>query len=251
MSGTQSFVRSLERSRLSLTRPDRPAEFELLGLRWNLLDEVFAPVFSPSTAVALDLLGLAEAGPGDRSGSFLEIGCGTGVAAVRSALAGCERVVAADVNPRAVENAALNAVRHGVGDRVRAVRSDLFSALQQERFDMVFWSSNYVRAPEDYTYRSMHERAYVDPGYRTHRRYLAEAPRMLAPGGRALLHFSSRGVRGELYEMARELGRELHVVRSVELVEQEYGADAVEHLLLEIRVADSGDGRDRPGRMSG
>ncbi len=234
MSGTQSYVRSLERSRLSLTRPDRPAEFDLMGLRWDLLDEVFAPVFSPSTAVALDLLGLADAAPGDWSGSFLEIGCGTGVIAVRGALAGCERVVAADVNPRAVENAALNAVRHGVADRVRAVRSDLFSALQQERFDKVFWSSNYVRAPEDYTYRCMHERAYVDPGYRAHRRYLAEAPRLLAPGGRVLLHFSSRGDLDELYGIAREYGRELRVVRSVELVEGEYGDDVVEHLLLEV-----------------
>ncbi|WP_323375847.1 methyltransferase [Streptomyces sp. RB17] len=203
---------------------------------------MFAPVFSPSTAVALDLLGLGQAGRGGWSGSFLEIGCGTGVIAVCAALAGCERVVAADVNPRAVENAALNAARHGVADRVRAVRSDLFSELREERFDTVFWSSNYVRAPEDYTYGSMHERAYVDPGYRAHRRYVAEAPLLLAPGGRALLHFSSRGVLGELREFAREYGRHLEVVGSVELVEGEYGDDVVEHLLLEIG-ADDGAGR--------
>lgn len=242
MSGTQSYVRSLERSRLSLTRTDRPSEFEFMGLRWDLLDEVFAPVFSPSTAVALGLLGLDRADPGEWSGSFLEMGCGTGVIAVSAALAGCARVVAADVNPRAVENAERNAARHRVADRVRAVRSDLFTELRQERFDTVFWSSNYVRAPEDYAYRSMHERAYVDPGYRAHRRYLAEAPLMLAPGGRALLHFSSRGVLGELHRIARECGRALRVVRSVELVEEAYGDDVVEHLLLEIGV-DEGAGR--------
>ncbi|MFF5447501.1 methyltransferase domain-containing protein [Streptomyces sp. NPDC012888] len=211
----------------------------MCGREWDLLDEVFAPVFSPSTGIALEFLDLNEPLSGRRGGSFLEVGCGTGVTAVMAALAGCERVVASDISPRAVENAAANAERHGVEDRLRAVHSDLFSGLcEKERFDTVFWSSNYVMAPADYEYRSVHERAYVDSGYRAHRRYLEQALRWLAPGGSALLHFSDRGDVPALHAIADECGRELRVLRSTRVREGEYGDEMVEHMLVEILPAE-------------
>ncbi|MFI5528747.1 methyltransferase domain-containing protein [Kitasatospora sp. NPDC051853] len=231
MSEVRSYERSLLRSREALTRKDRPKTFTLSGREWDLLPEVFAPVYSPSTATALELLGLGGAA-GSGEGSFLEIGCGTGVIAVAAALAGHRPVVAADINARAVQNAELNAARHGVAGTVRAVHSDLFDALgPAERFDTVFWSSNYVLAPEGYRYASVHERAYVDPGYAAHRRYLAQAPARLAPGGRALLHFSDRGDLAGLHRIAAELGRTVRVVAHREVSE---GGLPVGHQLLEI-----------------
>ncbi|MGP3927756.1 methyltransferase domain-containing protein [Streptomyces sp. 8N616] len=253
MSEVQSYVRSLQRSQESLTRADRPSVFTMRGRDWDLLDEVFAPIYSPSTGIALDFLGLgpgpgpepglgsglgsgltdgaAEAEQAPLKGSLLEIGCGTGIIAVTAALAGCGPVVAADISERAVENAARNAARHGVSDRVRAVHGDLFSGLGPgERFDTIFWSSNYVRAPEDYEYRSVHERAYVDAGYAVHRRYLAEAPQWLTAGGSVLLHFSNRGDVEGLNAIAAETGRELRVLATRSVPE---GGDMVEHMLLE------------------
>ncbi|WP_051866464.1 methyltransferase domain-containing protein [Streptomyces griseus] len=235
-SQVQDYRRSLERSRQSLGRADRPSVFPLAGRQWDLLDEVFAPLYSPSTGVALDLLGLTE--PGDdraRRGSFLEIGCGTGVIAVTAALAGHGPVVASDINSLAVRNAAVNARRHGMTDRVRTVHGDLFSGLgDDERFDTVFWSSNYVLGPDHYQYESDHERAYVDAGYRSHRGYLEQAPLRTTPGGRALLHFSSRGDYPSLARIAAETGRELRLLGRCTVREGEYGDDLVEHLLLQI-----------------
>ncbi|MFI6943911.1 50S ribosomal protein L11 methyltransferase [Streptomyces sp. NPDC050418] len=211
----------------------------MCGLEWDLLDEVFAPVYSPSTGIGLDFLGLADVdadtdAAGDR-GSFLEVGSGCGVIAVQAALAGYSRVVALDISMRAVENTAVNAERHGVADRLRSIPSDLFSGLAgNERFDVIFWSSNYVRAPENYEYTSVHERAYVDAGYLTHRRFLDQAPLWTTAGGRALLHFSSRGDVSGLYQIADECGRELRTVGSFRVREGEYGDDMVEHLLLEV-----------------
>ncbi|MEV7419541.1 methyltransferase [Streptomyces sp. NPDC089919] len=253
MTQVQSYERSLARSRHSLSRSDRPKVFRMGRREWDLLDEVFAPVYSPSTQIALGFVGLGcgdalvagavDLGPGcgtgtpaavaPPTGSFLDLGCGTGIIGVSAALAGCERVTAVDINPRAVVNARVNAVRHRVAAQVRAVQSDLFAGLAGERFDTVLWSSNYVRGPEEYTYRSLHECAYVDPGYRTHRRFVAEAPGMLAPGGRALLHFSDRGDVAGLYRIARETGRELHVLRTLDVLE--YGKDPVAHMLIEVR----------------
>ncbi|MFE0256810.1 methyltransferase domain-containing protein [Streptomyces sp. NPDC059010] len=235
MSHIRSHLKSLERSNRSLTRPDRPREFRLLDRNWDLLDEVFAPLYSPSTRIGAEFLGLAGAGSSNPPSSLLEIGCGTGVIAVQAALRGCPSVVAMDINEHAVENTRLNAERHGVADRVTALRSDLFSALGPDtRFDQVFWSSNYVLAPADYAYRSVHERAYVDAGYRTHRRYLSEVVHHLTDDGTALLHFSERGNLGALREIAEECGRELHTLDSRTVDE---GLDPVEHVLLEIRPA--------------
>ncbi|MGD3108951.1 methyltransferase domain-containing protein [Streptomyces sp. YGL11-2] len=202
------------------------------GREWDLLDEVFDPTHTASTAVAMVLLGLSGAPSWPWTGSLLEIGCGTGTIAVSAALAGCERVIASDINPNAVRNAALNAARHGVTDRVSAVNSDLFAGLPaDERLDTVYWHSNFVLAPPDYRYRSVHERAYVDPGYAAHRRYLAEAPDRLTQGGRALLHFSSRGDLTALRRLARETGRELRLLRSVTVPD---AGDVVRHMLWEV-----------------
>ncbi|MFD0023533.1 50S ribosomal protein L11 methyltransferase [Streptomyces sp. NPDC058382] len=243
----QCYERSLQRSHTSLTRDDRPRVFSMAGREWDLLDEVFAPVYSPSTATAIGFLGLAGGGASEpvvpssepplSGGAFLEIGCGSGVIAVLGALAGCPRVVAADISRPAVRNTALNAERHGVRDRLAAVHSDLFSGLGGERFDTVFWSSNYVRAPDTYTYGSIHEAAYVDPGYRTHRRFLAEAPHAVTGNGRVLLHFSDRGDVDRLHEIAAECGRTLSTVARELMVEGEYGSEPVEHMLLEVAVA--------------
>ncbi|MER7536368.1 50S ribosomal protein L11 methyltransferase [Streptomyces sp. NPDC097704] len=211
---------------------------------WDLLDGVFAPPFSPSTGVAMELLGLAGSDREPWRGSFLEVGCGTGIIAVSAALAGCDRVTALDVSEQAVRNTGMNAARHGVADRVKVLHSDLFDGLAGgdgadglaggERFDTVYWHSNFVLAPSAYRYETMHERAYVDPGYRAHRRFLAEAPSYLAGGGRVLLHFSDRGDLASLHAIAEECGRELRALRGRSDRE---GEDAVEHTLFEIASA--------------
>ncbi|MGW0856603.1 50S ribosomal protein L11 methyltransferase [Streptomyces sp. NPDC002690] len=232
MKVVQDYRRSLERSRQALEQKDRPSSFELCGREWDLLPEVFAPVYSPTTAFSMELMGLADPAASPRTGSFLEIGCGTGVIAVASALNGCESVVATDISEAAVRNAEMNAARHGVHERVRSVRSDLFAGLgADERFDTVFWHSNYVLAPESYQYRTMHERGYVDPGYAAHRRFLTGAPHRLTPGGVALLHFSGRGDLATLTRIAGECDRRLRVVRSAVFQEGEH---EVEHMLLAV-----------------
>lgn len=232
MTQAGNYLLSLERSRQARTRADRPSSFVMYDREWDLFPEVFAPIYSPSTGMAMDFLGLGEPLEVPRTGSFLEIGCGTGIIAVSAALAGCDRVVATDINPAAVMNAAKNAARHGVADRLTATQSNLFDQLDEHKpFDTIFWSSNYVAAPAGYEYQNTHERAYVDPGYWTHRRFLAEAPRWLAPGGVILLHFSTRGDVVGLLRAAGEHQRALSMLESRTIQE---GETTVEHMLLEV-----------------
>jgi release factor glutamine methyltransferase len=206
--------------------------FSLHQREWDMLPGVFSPICSPTTGAVMELLELGDPMMMPRTGSFLEIGCGAGLVAVSSALAGCDRVVASDINSAAVGNTALNVERHGVADRVRVLSSDLFDALDpHERFDTIFWSSNYVFAPADYEYQSVHERAYVDAGYATHRRFLTEAPRWLTATGSVVLHFSDRGDLAALLRIAGECGHGLRALRSAKFRE---GVSDVEHMLVEV-----------------
>jgi release factor glutamine methyltransferase len=112
---------------------------------------------------------------------------GSGALAVSAALAGAREVAAVDVSRRAVLTARLNARLNGV--RVRAVRSDLLSALGDERFDVIVSNPPYVPAERDDLPRTGPERAW-DAG-RDGRalldRLLAEAPAHLRPGGALLV----------------------------------------------------------------
>ncbi|MFD0392346.1 methyltransferase domain-containing protein [Streptomyces nogalater] len=150
-----------------------------------------------------------------RGGGFLEVGSGTGVVAVTAALGGCARVTALDISPEAVENTRRNAARHGVADRVRTLRSDLFSALDaDDRYDTVFWNSSFIDPPEGHVQETDLHRAIFDPGYEAHRTYLTQARRHLRPGGRLLLGFSNLGNDERLRSLADEAGLTIRLLNT-------------------------------------
>jgi release factor glutamine methyltransferase len=134
----------------------------------------------------------------------------------------------------------MNVERHGVSDRCTVLCSDLFSQIdEEERFDVIFWNSNFILAPEDYTYESMHERAFVDPGYQTHRKFLTEAPLRASSGGSVLLLFSSsEGDFPGLSRIAQECGRQLEILHRSTFRDGSDMAEA-EYMLLKVNSTDS------------
>jgi len=114
----------------------------------------------------------------------LDICTGTGALAVVAALQGAASVTVVDVSRRALTAAWLNARARGL--RVCARRGDLVAPVSDQRFDVILSNPPYVCAESDHLPTHGQARAWdggVD-GRAVLDRVCAEAPKVLAPGGR-------------------------------------------------------------------
>jgi release factor glutamine methyltransferase len=129
----------------------------------------------------------------------LDLGTGSGVAAVFAARwAG--QVVAVDINPAAVRCAAINALLHGVEDRVEALHGDLFEPVLGRRFDLVLFNPPYLPGQP----RTTFEQALRSEGLAE--RFAAGLAGHLSGGGYALLLLSSIGDEAGWLEPLRRQG---------------------------------------------
>ncbi|MFE3442177.1 methyltransferase [Nocardia sp. NPDC059180] len=104
-------------------------QWHLRGVEIEALDGRIHPaygVFSPVRGEYIDLVAHAPF-PAEAAPSVVfDLGTGTGVLAAVLARRGAERVVATDINPRAVVCAAANIDRLGFNDRVQVLEADLW-----------------------------------------------------------------------------------------------------------------------------
>ena len=150
-------------------------------------------VFSPVRGEYLDLVERAPLPAGAQALAF-DVGTGTGVIAALLARRGVRRVVATDLDPRALACAADNLGRLGLADRVELLAADMFPA---GRAPLVVCNPPWVPA----TPNAAIERAVYDPGSAMLRAFLAGLPAHLAPGGEGWLVMS---------DLAEHLGLRTH-----------------------------------------
>jgi release factor glutamine methyltransferase len=159
-------------------------------------------VFRPISDTWLLARALREQ-PLGRGTSVLDACTGSGALAICASLAGAGRVTAVDVSRRSVATASLNARLNGA--TVRARRSDLFSALGQERYDVIVSNPPYVPHPRDEVPTRGRRRAWDAgrDGRAVLDRLIAEAPGHLADGGTLLVvHSEICGTQETLETMA-------------------------------------------------
>ncbi len=115
--------------------------------------------------------------PYPRGGRFLEMGCGAGVTAVCAGQAGCEDVLAVDVDPQAVATTMRNAARHDVF-QVRGKAGGVFAALdaQDGPFDLIFWALPYENVAAGSPAASAETRCVLDVGHYCCRTYGPTSP---------------------------------------------------------------------------
>jgi len=121
---------------------------------------------------------------------MLDLCTGSGCIGIACALAFDEsEVVLSDISPEALAIARRNIERHGVGDRVSALQSDLFAALSGERFDLIVSNPPYVDArdmdelPPEFRHEPRLALAAGDDGLDLVRTMLREAAEHLTDDG--------------------------------------------------------------------
>ncbi|WP_075879814.1 50S ribosomal protein L3 N(5)-glutamine methyltransferase [Vreelandella massiliensis] len=137
---------ALARARIETRRP-LPyllGEAFFAGVPFNVDERVLIPR-SPIAELIED--GFAAWFPQEPPENVLDLCTGSGCIGIATALyLPTSRVTLADISPEALAVARENITRHDVGDRVRAVASDVFDGLTGQRFDLIVSNPPYVDA---------------------------------------------------------------------------------------------------------
>jgi ribosomal protein L3 glutamine methyltransferase len=130
--------------------------------------------------------------------TILDLCCGGGCIGIAAAVYEPRaRVVLGDLDAAALDLARDNIERHAVSGRVSVQRSDLFSQLAPQTFDLILCNPPYVDAadiaamPQEYRREPLHALEAGDDGLDLALEILVEAPHWLAEGGLLFLELGN------------------------------------------------------------
>jgi len=163
---------------------------EFFGLDFEVTPDVLIP--RPETELIVEESIRIVQQDGIARPVIVDVGAGSGAIAVALARElGDARVIASDVSEAALRVARRNAARHGLGDRVDFVASDMLDAFAEEEFaDFILSNPPYVSEKEmpslQREVRDWEPRLALtdsNDGLSLYRRLLKDAPSRLKPGG--------------------------------------------------------------------
>lgn len=142
--------------------------------------------------------------------SFLDMGTGSGIGAI-FASDWTDNVTALDINPSAVRCATINTLLNKVENKVTVLESDLFSAVPNQRFDVILFNPPYYRGnPNSTLDRAFHATNVVE-------RFAEQLPRHLTKQGYALVLLSSTGDETGFLALFKKLGFQISITAQQKL----------------------------------
>lgn len=186
--------------------------------------------------------------------SFLDVGTGTGIAAIYVALHGKpSRVVATDISPMAVENCKANAEQYGLKEPFFSTREeDVYSALNKsEKFDIMFWNFPWNAPDKDVEEilqerslpitpeKVMQLRAGLDKQYEALRRFIRDGRNHLNPGGEILLGAGELSRHDIIQGEAKKYGYNIETAAEKEMVVDNVGGAKFKMILYRLTTKQS------------
>lgn len=167
-------------------RIEAPQSIRICGIELTVLPGVFSPALAHSSRMLVQLMDeLVFIGK-----RVLDVGTGCGILAVKGAVLGARRVLAADISDSACHCVEMNARRLRLKNQIQIVRGDLFGPLSASaRFDIILANLPFLEGEPTDTL----ERAFFDPDLSLHRRFFEGVDSFLAPGGEIMTTFSDIG----------------------------------------------------------
>ena len=177
LEATKKFIKKIE------SETKEKHKIKVLGETFEVFPSVFSPKYFKDPEFFVEEL------PINKGETFLEIGCGSGIISIFAILKGASKVVAIDINSKAVENTKHNAKIHGIQNKIKVLQGDVFKPLNDEKFDTIFWNTPWGLVKE--TNLTQLENALWDTEYKSTTKFIKNANKYLNKNGRLLIGFSS------------------------------------------------------------
>jgi methylase of polypeptide subunit release factors len=193
-----------------LRRIHQPCLEYIEGVPLLCLPDVLNPVVFRSGEFLARIVARHECASPSGSASpplALDMGTGTGVAAIHAARRGY-RVIAVDINPEAVRCAAINVSLNRLEDMIEIRVGDLYSAVAGRRFDLVLFN------PPFYSGRPRTQFEHAWQSTDVVERFADGLPGVLSPRGQALVLLSTDGDAGRMLRALADAALRVELVTS-------------------------------------
>lgn len=179
------------------------SKFKMLGYSFISLPGVFSPVISSDTKWFVKKII-----PNIYNSSFLEIGTGTGTIACLAALKGASKVVATDINPKAIKNTKLNQKYLGINFSVR--KGNTFEPIKKnELFDIIFWNHPFGYTKDKQVTKNTLNKSVFDYEYNSLKDFFKNGKYHLKKNGKLLLGSSNFAKINLIKSLAKQEGYKL------------------------------------------
>ena len=168
------------------------ADLEIL-----IFPNVMSPKYDRSAQMIISMM------PDQKGKKVLEIGCGTGILSIHSALQGAISITSIDINPTAIKNTKENFAKYSINNS-EVFLSDLFENVIGT-FDTIIFNAPFNGNQA----LDILELGTSDYNYETLTRFFSEASRYIQEDGEILLGFANTGDNDLVHKLIKENNLEI------------------------------------------